>query len=364
MTMSDQLIHPCKLGSIIIFAAIALACASESTTDPSLGAESEPAVVGRYTAVDLGTLGGGRRSQATAINAAGQVVGYSELANGSIQHAFIWDKGVMIDLGTLGGNSSRATAISPSGDVYGISATAAGGPAHAFRWSNGRMTDLGLLGGVNETEPRGVNPRGQLAGQTLVPDPSGSLLPHAFVWEKGVLQDLGPGLAIGINPGGQVVGRTSVHAVLWNKTGVAIDLAELGEDGAVAAAINPRGQIVGSSSLMPGPDEPVFIFSHAVMWENGVIRDLGVLGCGNPDPRCNSGATGINPSGQVVGWSETRDAFERAFVWERGVMTDLGTISGAFGSSSRAFAINPRGEVVGSSSTSGGESHATLWRRK
>ena len=51
---------------------------------------------GVYTAIDLGTLGG-RTSVAADVNEAGQVVGFSNLLiTGS--SAFLWDKGVMIDL--------------------------------------------------------------------------------------------------------------------------------------------------------------------------------------------------------------------------------------------------------------------------
>src|ERR1700722_15733325 len=50
---------------------------------------------------DLTPLGGGS-SQANAVNANGQVVGWYSLASGA-QHAFSWQAGVMVDLGTLGG---------------------------------------------------------------------------------------------------------------------------------------------------------------------------------------------------------------------------------------------------------------------
>src|SRR5436309_1280046 len=53
---------------------------------------------------NLGTLPGGRVSFAYAINHAGQVVGVSEVGSG----AFLWQNGVMTDLGTLGGASSSA----------------------------------------------------------------------------------------------------------------------------------------------------------------------------------------------------------------------------------------------------------------
>ena len=60
-----------------------------------------------YTIVDLGTLGGAT-SVALGINNLGQVVGGADLATG-FRHAFLWDDGVMTDLGTLG-SDRRASA--------------------------------------------------------------------------------------------------------------------------------------------------------------------------------------------------------------------------------------------------------------
>ena len=66
-----------------------------------------------YSVTDLGTLGG-NNSWPWGINDRGQVVGGSETPdidpNSGLPtfHAFLWNKGVMHDLGTLGGHNSPA----------------------------------------------------------------------------------------------------------------------------------------------------------------------------------------------------------------------------------------------------------------
>src|SRR5689334_11376953 len=59
----------------------------------------------RYTVRDLGSLGGSL-AQAGGISNTGWVEGFSLLPGDEDFHVFLWHKGVMTDIGTLGGANS------------------------------------------------------------------------------------------------------------------------------------------------------------------------------------------------------------------------------------------------------------------
>jgi probable HAF family extracellular repeat protein len=99
---------------------------------------------------DLGTLGG-TDSDASDINAPGQVTGRSPPTGDFPFHAFLWDGTTMQDLGTLGGSSSRGVAINASGQVTGYADTAGDREQHAFLWDGTTMLDLNAL--VDPADP-------------------------------------------------------------------------------------------------------------------------------------------------------------------------------------------------------------------
>jgi probable HAF family extracellular repeat protein len=179
---------------------------------------------------------------------------------------------------------------------------------------------------------------------------------HAFLWDRGVLTDLGalPGQlstysqAFAINDHGQVVGESGIrdsegHPFVWSK-GVMTDIGTLGGPTGSAQAINNKGQVVGyADTTVPDPSNPGGVISHAFIWAGGNAQDLG-----SDRKDAGSQANGINNHGQIVGFSVDNAGF-RAVLWQGGTIIDLGTRIPAHSGwkLSGANAITDRGQIVG-----------------
>jgi probable HAF family extracellular repeat protein len=129
------------------------------------------------------------------------------------------------------------------------------------------------------------------------------------------------------------------------------DLGPAGSPFAQATWLNNSGVVTG---LAIGPDGA----SHSILWSNGALEDISQPGLGGT----NSGAFGINQSGQVVGEAETSKPDPNnenvcgygtglqclAFLWKDGVMTPLEPLGGT---NSGVSGINSRGEIAGIAET-------------
>src|SRR5262244_2750025 len=110
--------------SISAVSLVGISCADAGSAGRGTGQKLQRA---RYSVTDLGTLGG-TASIAFGINNAGRVGGGANM-RGQNQHPFLWDKGQMIDLGTLGGLNANAGGTNENDELAVLSETATKDPS-------------------------------------------------------------------------------------------------------------------------------------------------------------------------------------------------------------------------------------------
>ena len=261
---------------------------------------------------------GGWDNRPVGINNAGQLVGYSSLADGQIRGYIRYQNQTTI-LNPISGRYSWASSINNIGDIAGYCSSSSGLYTAAVWWGGSTTpSPLGALGG-NYTTALAINDAKQVTGasSTGLKDYRGYDILHAYRWQNGAMEDLdtliesASCVGIDINNSGQVVGRawngSHYRAVLWNDD----HITELGaiNNGlwSEACGINNLGQIVGYSDDGARHD-------HAFLYENGKMLDLNNL------IQANSGwtlseANAISNTGYIVGHGYVNGSWQdRAFL--------------------------------------------------
>lgn len=233
-----------------------------------LNKASHATVWANGVATDLGTLGG-TQSDARGINQAGQIVGRAQDANGNWRAA-VWNADQPTELVTPNASSSsRATAINNAGQIVGYEQRQSEQyPLHPVQWVQGVASNLDeSLGHTSTYLPNvhGLNDLGQIVGSVKAPNTVDYY--RAVLWDRGVssMLDMPSGAdaaeAKDINNAGQIVGfiylkaaNAGSRAATWIN-GQVIDLNSLLPASVVDAgwvllganAINEAGQIVGQA---------------------------------------------------------------------------------------------------------------------
>jgi len=159
----------------------------------------------------------------------------------------------------------------------------------------------------------------------------------------------GKSYAEDINSKGQITGYSFTasdpdsHAFLWSN-GVMGDLGKPVGGVTIAYGINSSSQIVGIGNVTGD--------SHGFIYQNGTVADLYPLGFYE--------AHSINSIGQVTGTGRVGGNPSHGLLYTNGSVTDLGTLGGM---TSTAWGINDAGKVVGESEISAnlGITHAFLY---
>lgn len=247
-----------------------------------------------------------------------------------ICRGFVWKNGVMRELPPLGGNHSFATALNNAGQIVGWAETAVVDPTCSP--TDGQVLQFRAV--------RWELKNNKVEKRQLPPFPGDSASAATAINDAGQ--------AVGISGDcDQAVGRFSArHAVLWSRNGQVQEIPNLGGlSWHTPMDINHQGDVVGFSN--PPGEAPLGTFiSHAFLWMNGAAtaQDLGTL-----PGDVLSEAFAINSRGQVVGVSFGGVNGSHAFIYENGVMTDLNTILGTGNGDifQSAQDINDAGQITG-----------------
>jgi uncharacterized membrane protein len=296
----------------------------------------------RYEVTDLTGLGG-PVTQALAVNERGQIA-LRAVDSSLTSRSAMWHGSSVRNLSASA--EAAAVGLSTDGRVAGWQRTSSG--QRGAVWSGSTMSYLPPLTGHLSSTAADVNRSGVAIGWSV----SNVGDAKAVIWQGGRVQKLGTGFsqarvsyAFAINDAGQIVGRgdfsTSPYrrALQWDGTHFT-ELSGLGGGSDSAASISGNGKVAGAS-LHPGTSK-----YHAVVWENGLVHDLGLLQGLHP-----TAAYGVNDCGTAVGQALVDARNERmvAVVWQQGLARNLNElVPPEFGWDLRgAWSINNQGQIVG-----------------
>lgn len=177
------------------------------------------------------------------------------------------------------------------------------------------------------------------------PDPG----QFGFVWQDGQFTTLPslPGsvtsVAQAINDSGDIAGfgldqaQTGLFALLWRDEQIITLQLPIGPS-TVANDINQNSQITGWMGNAP------FIDSHAFIWDDGNVIDLGVIPGG-----FSAEGKAINNHGDVavlgLTFNDNKEVIVRSFLWRDGLWIDIGVLPGF--DETLAVDLNDAGEVTG-----------------
>lgn len=369
------------------------------------------------TAKDLGTLGG-NESEALDINIGGTVVGWSEMADGSVR-AFAWTQaGGMKALPTLaGGTGSAAFHVNNSGQIVGVSNNGAGAVriviwektnnAYAIRSTGivaGHMADA-LNANHQDIQSykdlASINNFGEVAAWQDTPE--------VYYWKRFMVKNNlhvengeGDGLTpIYMNDSGTIITSTRLNWCVYAKRlngqwvvstwgsggwfslagGVnnfgmsAIGDQSIDYSNAVLFDTNsPDPQGGGGGQTLSSPTWATGAWPNSISDSGAVAGEFEAGSNGNGPPRAGlwdngtpfpftttveSSAHSVCNFRQAVGWLKTSSGNMQAmFGDKRRLLVNMGTLGG---SNSEAFKINDAEQAAGWADLSNGNRHAAMW---
>jgi uncharacterized membrane protein len=157
----------------------------------------------------------------------------------------------------------------------------------------------------------------------------------AFVYSGGQLRKLDglansndPAMATGINNGGDVIGSSQRHTVLWPHSGGIVDLNVLpGDNDSMPLAINSSGQIAGLSHPLQNTFDPSFPY-HAFFYDGSQMTPIPVPGVvGSSGVFMNDrGEVLVSTYDETLGRAGLGGSSTRPFYYKDGQAFDLNTL--------------------------------------
>ena len=244
--------------------------------------------------------------------------------------AAVWVDGNIQRFGVLGCSTSncqsRILKINNTRDILvGSSQGFVAGTTPYFerstKWSaknNNWTVNYGPYDNTVQSYVEDVNNQDNLVGSAII---SSDYIRHAQVRLDNILHTIGKNgqqsLGLAINNVNSIVGSIQVankeQAFRWDSTmspNMPVILPSYAGQASVAYDINDQQIIVGAANITQG-------VSHAVMWINEAIIDLGTFGGER------SVARSINNANQIVGYANNSSGKAYAFLYQNGSMYNL-----------------------------------------
>lgn len=242
------------------------------------------------------------------------------------------------DLSVVLAANARPVDINNQGEIVGairVSTSSSGAEPqdHAFVYRKGKISSLGSLGGAY-TQANAINNKGEIAGHgTLVVN--GKTVVHGYVHRNGVMQDMklseGSFYFYDMNDAGEIVGNFNDRTPFIFSNGQARTLGNLpGSSSSDARIINASGKILGTSENI-GDLSSVRTF----LYSSGELQDLS-SGAG-----CRSSSyQALNDTDQLAGLCDGK-----LVIRSGSAIKQLGSIPGS--ERTEVIDMNNSGQVVG-----------------